>query len=542
MRYPLRSIACLLAAILFSSATSFAAGPDQRVWIAYKDGARGAAQAALKSANAEIHYSMDNLNAFAVSIPAAALNGLQRNPAISYIEEDAKRYPMAQTTPYGIAMVQADQVADGQAANRTVCIIDSGYDIGHEDLASNNVTGSNDPGTGSWDTDENHHGTHVAGTIAAMNNSVGVVGVLPNGNIHLHIVKVFGADGWAYSSTLVAALETCETNGANVVSMSLGGTFKSRTEDRAFKDANSRGVLSIAAAGNDGNTRNSYPASYNSVVSVAAVDSAKVVADFSQQNSQVELAAPGVAVKSSVPTGTGSEVSTQVNGSAYEALAMEGSALGSASGALVDCGTAESVCTGANGSVCLIQRGVISFSDKVLNCESGGGTAAIIYNNVAGSLSGTLGGVATSIPSVGVSDSAGADMLNAVGSTADVTVATGNYAFFDGTSMATPHVSGVAALVWSHYESCTNENIRSALDATAEDLGAPGRDAAYGFGLVQAQAAADYLAANGCAGGGGGGGGGGGSCTLAPVGAACSSNSDCCSNSCKGKPGNKTCK
>ena len=83
--------------------------------------------------------------------------------------------------------------------------------------------------------------------------------------------------------------------------MSLGGSFKSRFEETAFKDAYNAGVLSVAAAGNGGNTSYSYPASYSSVVSVAAVDSNKVVADFSQKNSQVELAAPGVSVLSTVP-------------------------------------------------------------------------------------------------------------------------------------------------------------------------------------------------------------------------------------------------
>ena len=181
---------------------------------------------------------------------------------------------------------------------------------------------------------------------------------------------MFDATGWAYSSTLVAALDACEDAGADVISMSLGGTFKSKTEDRAFKAAAGRGVLSIAAAGNDGNTLLSYPASYNSVVSVAAIDVNKTLASFSQQNSQVELAAPGVAVLSSVPVGTGTDVTVQVGFSAYEGQGIEGSPQANGSGSLVDCGTAEAVCSGAAGDVCLIQRGNISFADKVLACEA----------------------------------------------------------------------------------------------------------------------------------------------------------------------------
>ena len=94
--------------------------------------------------------------------------------------------------------------------------------------------------------------------------------------------------------------------------------------------------------------------------------------------------------------------------------------------------------------------------------------------------------------------------MNQLGASATVSVEDSDWAFFDGTSMATPHVVGVAALVWSHYSECSNGDIRSALASTAEDLGTAGRDDAYGYGLVQAKAAYDYLATNGCGGSDGG--------------------------------------
>ena len=107
----------------------------------------------------------------------------------------------------------------------------------------------------------------------------------------------------------------------------------------------------------------------------------------------------------------------------------------------------------------------------------------------------------TTIPSVGVSDVDGAALLGQVGPSASVAVAVSayNYAEFNGTSMATPHVAGVAALVWSNFPACGPARIREALNATAQDLGAAGRDVEFGFGLVQAKAAADWLTANGCA-------------------------------------------
>jgi len=269
---------------------------------------------------------------------------------------------------------------------------------------------------------------------------------------------------------------------------------------------------------------------------VAAVDSNKVVADFSQQNSQVELAAPGVAVRSTVPHGTGTDESVSVGTDGYGAIAMEGSYQTSNSGALVDCGIGDATCSGATGKVCLIARGTVAFADKVLACENGGGVAAIISNNAPGLFSGTLGTTTTSIPSVAVSQESGTALSGRLEQTATVTVLPGNYAYFDGTSMATPHVSGVAALVWSANTSCSNAEIRAALQNNAEDLGPEGRDSAYGFGLVKS---AQAIAALSC---------GGvvepppGTCTLGAAGASCSSNSECCSNSCKGKPGGKTCK
>jgi subtilisin family serine protease len=320
--------------------------------------------------------------------------------------------------------------------------------------------------------------------------------------------------------------------------MSLGGGVKSRTEERAFADAYTAGVLSVAAAGNDGNTRSSYPASYASVISVAAVDSAGVVADFSQQNSQVELSGPGVAVRSTVGMGDGLEESLTVGGTGYEVTGMEGSFQGSATGSLFHCNGlgASGDCSGASGKVCVISRGDLTFAEKVQECQAQGGVAAIIVNNADALYSGTLGGVATSIPSVGIAGADGAALTS--GTISTVTVLDGNYAFYDGTSMATPHVSGVAALVWSQDPTCTNVEIRNALAGTALDLGPAGRDVAYGYGLVQAAAASDAI----LPGGGFACGGGGGSCELGQTGDACTANSQCCSDSCGGKPGKKTCR
>lgn len=512
----LRRLASLGAALVTVGAAGTAtAAPDTtRVIVAFKPGAAAAGRQAVAAARGSVKVELDWANAMAIEVPSRALAGLARNPNIAYVEEDAKRYPLALTTPstgtpyatgqlvpYGIQMVQADLVSDAAAGNRKVCIIDSGYDNAHEDLAGNPVAGLYDSGTGNWFTDENHHGTHVAGTIAAINNAgTGVVGVNPNKKLLLHIVKVFGADGWAYSSSLASAANQCRTYGANVISMSLGGSVKVRAEETTFAQIYSAGILPIAAAGNDGNKRVSYPAGYASVMSVAALDENKAWATFSQYNSDVEIAAPGVAVLSTVPMGTGSSSALTVGGTAYAPGDMEGSPKLSRSGTLADFGLGGTATAGSmTGRVCLIQRGTYDFATKVANCQASGGVGAVVYNNVAGSFGGTLGTTVTTIPSVTASDTEGTALRAQFGQSATVSVAASNYAYFDGTSMATPHVSAVAALVWSLHTNCTAAQIRSTLAKSAEDLGTAGRDTKFGHGLVRAKAAHDRISTLGCA-------------------------------------------
>ena len=489
------------------------AAPDTtRVIVAFKPGSAANVKSAVAAARGNVKLEIFGMNAMAVEVPTVALKGLQNNPNVEYVEEDAVRkafaltspstgtpYATGQLVPYGIKMVQADILPDTNAANRKVCIIDSGINRDHEDLSGNTLTGEYDAGTGWWYTDENSHGTHVAGTIAALNNSgKGVVGVNPNAKLKLHIVKVFSASGWAYSSSLASAANKCGAAGSNVISMSLGGGRKTRTEENAFNSLQSQGVLSIAAAGNDGNTIVSYPAGYNSVMMVGAVDENKAWATFSQYNSQVEIAGPGVQVLSTVPMNTGTEAKLTVGTTAYAPGIMEGSPVKSATAPLADFGIGDTTNSAMAGKVCLIQRGTVDFATKVSNCQASGGVGAVVYNNVAGSFGGTLGTTVTNIPSVTTTDAEGLQMKGQLGQSATVAIQPSSYAYFDGTSMATPHVSAVAALVWSYYPTCTGAQIRSSLGKSAQDLGAAGRDTKYGYGLVQAKAAYDRIGAMGC--------------------------------------------
>jgi subtilisin family serine protease len=521
---PLALIALASATIVTPLAQAQDREPESgfsRAIIGLKAGASVEARSAVAAARGRVARELPSVAAVAVELPSAALAALRRNPNIAYVEEDTKRYPLALTAPsstpyasgqlepWGIRAVQAHLLPQGDAlaGNRRVCIIDSGYYMGHEDLpGTSRVSGHN--GNLPWNQDGDGHGTHVAGTIAALNNAgTGVVGVNAGGNLNLFIVRVFGDSGaWAYSSTLVDAATRCQNAGANVISMSLGGGASNRTEQTKFQQLLDANILSIAAAGNDGSTRTSFPAGYASVVSVAATDVNNLKASFSQANRDVELAGPGVGVLSTVPNGQGLLGSLNVGGLVVEAFPFDGSPQLARSGALFDFGIGSAVNAGASGRVCLIARGTVDFVTKINNCQASGGVAAVIYNNAPGAFSGTLGTTVTGIPSVAISQQDGSALLARIGQASTVSVAAGNYAYYDGTSMATPHVSAVAALVWSYFtpaaptagRTCTAAQLRNSLNRSARDLGAAGRDNSFGFGLVQARAAYDRIVSLGC--------------------------------------------
>jgi len=222
---------------------------------------------------------------------------------------------MTQSVPYGINTVFYDvvsgtsilpQATDLPSVTKEVCIIDSGYQLSHPDLV--NTATAADPSqvsTGSplyYGTDGCEHGTHVAGTIVASDNTVGVVGVFPGASTK--IVRTFSNScGWAYTSELLDAVDRCVDAGADIITMSLGSSYNfpglcDGIEDYVLNE----NKLIIAAAGNGAGTSPFYPASCGETTSVAATDSSDVVASFSQHNVGVDIAAPGVGVLSTTGT------------------------------------------------------------------------------------------------------------------------------------------------------------------------------------------------------------------------------------------------
>ena len=189
-----------------------------------------------------------------------------------------------------------------------VGILDTGIDRTHVDLlnktkACAQALGSLGIVTNGACSDDNLHGTHVAGTVAAIaNNGIGVAGVAPNAE--LSIFKALDASGSGFYADVVAGVHWLHTTGASkVLSMSIGGP-QDAALDRELTEAYAAGALLIAAAGNDGDATKNWPAYHRDVMSVSSVSADGTKSWFSTCNSDVEIAAPGEDVWSTFPHNT----------------------------------------------------------------------------------------------------------------------------------------------------------------------------------------------------------------------------------------------
>jgi subtilisin len=214
-----------------------------------------------------------------------------------------------QTLPWGIDRVDADVAhANGETgAGADVAIIDTGIDSDHPDLAPNLGTGkafvkAKGKYAESWD-DDNEHGTHCAGIAGAVDNSEGVVGVSTEAT--LHAVKVLDKRGSGTLSDVAAGIEYVADQGWDVGSMSLGASSGSQTLGDACQYAVDNGVFLVAAAGNSGPCTDcvGYPAAYDTVMAVGSTAEDGSLSGFSSTGPEVEIAAPGSSIYSSVPGG-----------------------------------------------------------------------------------------------------------------------------------------------------------------------------------------------------------------------------------------------
>ena len=344
-----------------------------------------------------VRETLDNKLIF--NIPAASLNNqisVLTIPDAAYIEEDVliqipkpeiekvsipeSNIQMTPNDPlypqqWGMPVIGANKMWDITSGDGRiiVAVIDTGVDYNHEDLgAVTEALGYDFVNNDNNAMDDNGHGTHVAGIIAAtMNNNKGVAGVAPN--VTVMPVKVCNRFGSCWSTDIADGIRWAADHGAKILSISLGGPSPDQqTSDATRYAVITKGALVIAASGNNGLEQPSYPGAYPWVLAVGALDSSGRRAYYSQYGSFLDLMAPGSGIISTVPKGT---------------------------------------------------------------CE--------------------------------LCDPSG-------------------YSSLSGTSMATPHASGVAALYWSYNLSFTNKQVGTMLLKFADDLGTPGWDKYFGYGRVDA--------------------------------------------------------
>ncbi len=336
-----RSIVLVAAALLSLAAPSLAtatpaAMPHESFVVVLQPATRNVpavAAALAHHAGGRVGFVYEHaLKGFSLSAAPAAARGLANNPAVAYVERDEIWTIDAQATPTGVSRTFAPgntqldiDGTDDYRVDVDVAVIDTGIDLQHPDL---NVAGGVTC-TSRWPwgsatcsaggDDDHYHGTHVAGTIAAVDNGIGVVGMAPGAR--LHAVKVLNSQGSGYTSWIIAGINWVAANAATieVANMSLGGAGYSQAQYDAIQGAVNKGVAFAVAAGNSDADASGYsPAAFNNVLTVSALadfnglpgggaaatcraDVDDTLADFSNWGSAVDVAAPGVCILSTYP-------------------------------------------------------------------------------------------------------------------------------------------------------------------------------------------------------------------------------------------------
>jgi subtilisin len=246
----------------------------------------------------QVKYRYATIPALAVILDASDIDAVAERPGVEFVEMDSTATINDINNTWGVDYVGGRYtLADGyDGVGIKVGIIDTGIDYNHAELSGvysggwDFVNGDNDP------MDDHLHGTHVAGTIAAQADGVGVVGLAPA--VEIYAIKGFNAGGSGQTSDLIACVDWTTTHGMDVVNNSWGGGH-TVTLRRVFEASQAAGVIQVCAAGNNfGLGGVSAPARYESTYAIGATDIDGNLANFSDRGPQVDFAAPGVDVNS----------------------------------------------------------------------------------------------------------------------------------------------------------------------------------------------------------------------------------------------------
>jgi subtilisin len=248
------------------------------------------------------------VNAIAVKATPEVLEELVQRPEVKLVEPDYKVRALGDTLPWGVDRIDAELVWNGTeggtdvVAGRNagqginVSILDTGIDYHHPDLADNYKGGYDFVNNDDDPMDDHGHGTHCAGIVAAVDNNEGVIGTAPEVNVYG--VKVLNNSGVGHASDLIKGIEWSVNNSMHIISMSLGTENNSTPLRTACNNAYDAGLLLVAAAGNDNRYGIDYPAAYETVIAVGAINQSDARCDYpgwwgSNWGPELELTAPG---------------------------------------------------------------------------------------------------------------------------------------------------------------------------------------------------------------------------------------------------------
>ena len=524
----------VLLAIALSTAS---VGAADRYLVATRHAPRATQLRMLQeSADSRSHSirAFESADAFAADLTASEVAELKRSSEVRFITPVVERhasvedsrprllpqptgspYSSTQTIPYGISLIHAPDLwpLTKGAGPINVVILDTGIDTKHPDLAPNFAGGFNTFTNTGDPTDDNGHGTHVAGTIAAVDNNFGVVGVAPE--VRIWSVKVLDKTGFGFDENVVAGVDWViakkrEIGGDWIMSLSLGSWQNSPIEEEAFKRVIDDGVVVVAAAGNRSFPDVEFPAAYDGVIGVGAIDSTLALASFSDHGPHMSIVAPGVRVLSTARTGSIPAAGVTLNnGAAVTAAAIQGSSRGEINGPYVACGIGnpEDFPASVRGKIALIRRGELTFNQKVRNAEAAGAVSVVIFNKDdsdfrvwtllrpdCDSIDGCDDPTHPWPIVLAISAADGQRLLDDPTHVIDMGSWLDDYTILSGTSMAAPHASGAIALVWSLAPSASAARVRDVVLSTTTDLGTPGFDLTYGYGLINPVDAARKLA------------------------------------------------
>lgn len=245
-----------------------------------------------------VKYSYEMIPAMAIIVSPDQIDSVVEHPNVGVVEEDGQAYVTDINNTWGVKAI-----GGGLAHNLgffgdgvTVGLIDTGLDYNHPEVAHVYLGGHDYVNNDTDPMDDHFHGTHVTGTIAALRDGAGVVGVAPN--IQMWVAKGFNASGSGDYSDLIKCVEYVSLQGCDVVNNSWGGGG-SYTLKQAFAASQAAGVIHICASGNNYSLGGvSAPAKYDTTYAVGAMETIWKAADFSNTGAQLDFAAPGVDILS----------------------------------------------------------------------------------------------------------------------------------------------------------------------------------------------------------------------------------------------------